>query len=106
LRDRVFLELPTTVFQTVAFVEFGPKIDDFTITDPRTMGTLAKKHGNLGARRWRALCVVAALQSVVALVTEGAYDRTELMPPVSLKLPASLRGSPRRSFQWPAAGKR
>jgi hypothetical protein len=42
LRDRDFLALPTTVFQTAAFAKFARKSPDFEITDPRTPGTLTE----------------------------------------------------------------
>jgi hypothetical protein len=41
---------PTTVFQTAAFVEFDRKIAPFRDHSPRTLGTLAKKHGESEAR--------------------------------------------------------
>jgi hypothetical protein len=37
-RDPVFLSLPTTVFQTVAFVKFDRKIACFTMSDPQSFG--------------------------------------------------------------------
>ena len=40
------------------------KSPDFTMRDPQTLGTLAKRHGESRARGWRALCVVSVLRWV------------------------------------------
>src|SRR5262245_26540317 len=46
LPDRVFVELHTTVFQTVAFVKFGRKPASVRTPDSPTLGTLAEGTGN------------------------------------------------------------
>jgi hypothetical protein len=63
-------------FQTAAIIKFDRKIAEFTVTDPRTLGTLAERRREIVAYGWRALCVVAISHSVAVTIRVSSAEST------------------------------